>query len=95
MPQSARLSAGGWVQWLFGQCPNELLYFYGGASLKLQIYAGKFQQILINPSKESAKVAYLCQIQQILINHFKESAKVPDLCHQISTDFNQSLQRIC
>ena len=33
MPQSARLSAGGSVQWLFGQCPNELLYFYGGASL--------------------------------------------------------------
>ena len=33
MPQSARLSAGRGVQWLFGQCPNELLYFYGGASL--------------------------------------------------------------
>ena len=31
---SARLSAGGRVQWLFGQCPNELLYFYGGASQK-------------------------------------------------------------
>ena len=32
MPQSARLSAGV-VQWLFGQCPNELLYFFVGASL--------------------------------------------------------------
>ena len=27
---------GGGVQWLFGQCPNELLYFYGGASPSLQ-----------------------------------------------------------
>ena len=34
MPQSAHLSAGRWVQWLFGQCPNELLYFYVGASLR-------------------------------------------------------------
>ena len=25
---------GGGVQWLFGQCPNELLYFYVGASLQ-------------------------------------------------------------
>ena len=27
------MRAGGLVQWLFGQCPNELLYFYVGASL--------------------------------------------------------------
>ena len=33
MPQSARLSAGRGVQWLFGQCPNEQRFFYGGASL--------------------------------------------------------------
>ena len=33
MPQSARLSAGGGVQWLFGQCPNEQRFFYSGASL--------------------------------------------------------------
>ena len=37
MPQSARLSAGRGVQWLFGQCPNELLYFYGGASLNTAV----------------------------------------------------------
>ena len=35
MPQSARLSAGGGVQWLFGQCPNEQRFFYGGASLSM------------------------------------------------------------
>ena len=33
MPQSARLSAGGGVQWLFGQCPNEQRFYFGGASL--------------------------------------------------------------
>ena len=26
--------SGGGVQWLFGQCPNEQLYFFGGASLR-------------------------------------------------------------
>ena len=36
MQQSARLSAGVWVQWLFGQCPNELLHFLSGASLSQQ-----------------------------------------------------------
>ena len=25
--------SGGGVQWLFGQCPNEQIYFFGGASL--------------------------------------------------------------
>ena len=33
MPQSARLSEGGWVQSLFGQCPNRPGIFLSGASL--------------------------------------------------------------
>ena len=35
MPQSARLSAGEGVQWLFGQCPNEQRFSFGGASLTM------------------------------------------------------------
>ena len=34
VPQSARLTAGGGCPKLFGQCPNEQLYFFGGASLR-------------------------------------------------------------
>ena len=33
VPQSARLSAGGGVQTLNGQCPNAFGIFFGGASL--------------------------------------------------------------
>ena len=35
VPQSARLSAGGGVQKLFGQCPNARNAIYNGASLRL------------------------------------------------------------
>ena len=36
MPQSARLSAGGGVQSLFGQCPNRGDANFSGASLKME-----------------------------------------------------------
>ena len=40
MPHSARLSEGGGVQSLFGQCPNRPCVFLSGASLKTQLSTG-------------------------------------------------------
>ena len=76
MPQSARLSAGGGVQWLFGQCPNEHRFFYVGASLNDHI-----KKI----SEYKAKDLYLENILFDGMKRFRTS------CNVMSNNYNKRL----
>ena len=58
MPQSARLSEGGGVQSLFGQCPNRPDLFQTGASLRPCCYNNGLE-----PNFGARNSCFLCSIQ--------------------------------
>ena len=71
MTQSARLSAGG-VQWLFGQCPIELLYFYDGASLNLSDSPEKPDSPELSDSQASRESSDSTKSPDFEFAHFTE-----------------------